>query len=480
MNTDRRVILLEFNELSPELMDRFIDEGHLPNFKRLRDSSQAFITEAAERGWELNPWVQWVTVHSGLDYRDHGIIELDEGPKLKAKRVWDVVSEAGLPVWICGSMNIASEKPLNGLVMPDPWSTKVQASDVLQPFFRFVQQNVLEHSTDRPSLGKADYARFMTFMMSHGLSFRTVDAIVRQLMSERADEGVRWKRAVLLDKLQFDVFRWFYRKLRPAFSTFFSNSTAHFQHYHWREMEPELFASQASPEKLAAHEGTILFGYTEMDKLIGRFLELADSDPGTILVFSTAISQQACTVYEEQGGKVMYRPRDIARLMKFANVTETHNAAPLMAEVFNVHLRNEEEAQAVESKLNRLRIDDRPAMFVQRKENVLTAKCQIHEHIAPDTRISSPSSTESFFDLFFELEDVKSGMHHPDGIFWVRMPQVAPKRYSEKVTLSSVAPTLLNLLSLPPARHMGAPIAALARQGAPVAVPELVGSASGR
>jgi len=30
-------------------MDRFIAEGHLPNFARLRQESQVFVTEAAER-----------------------------------------------------------------------------------------------------------------------------------------------------------------------------------------------------------------------------------------------------------------------------------------------------------------------------------------------------------------------------------------------------------------------------------------------
>jgi len=462
MTTDRRVILLEFNELSPELMDRFIAAGHLPNFKRLRDSSQCFITEAAERGWELNPWVQWVTVHSGLDYCDHGIIELDEGAKLKASRVWDVVSDAGLPVWICGSMNVAYQRPLNGLVMPDPWSTKTPASEVLQPFFTFVQQNVLEHSSDRPGLSKSDYAKFMTFMISHGLSFYTVDAIMRQLISERSNDSLRWKRAVLLDKLQFDVFRWFYRKNRPAFSTFFSNSTAHFQHYHWREMEPELFSNPSNTEKQAAHEGTILFGYKEMDNLIGGFLDLADEK--TVLVFATAISQQACLVYEDQGGKIMYRPRDIAEVMKFAGVTEPHTAAPLMAEVFNVHLKNEDDARCVEAKLNQLRVGERPAMFVQRKGMVLNAKCHLHERLPQDARIgcASQSSTRPFFDLFFELEDVKSGMHHPDGILWIRLPSDAGKQHTEKVRLSSVAPTLLTLLSLEAPRHMGAPIREIA------------------
>ncbi len=217
MATDSKIILLEFNELSPTLMDRFIDMGKLPNFKRLRDESQVLITEASERGWELNPWVQWVTVHSGLNYDEHRIIELDEGTQMKRERIWDVVSRSGKPVWLCGSMNIGYQQPLNGAVMPDPWTTKVSASDSLKTFFRFVQQNVLEHSTNRPALGAGDYVKFLWFMVTHGLSFGTVIAILRQLVSERFNDSVRWKRAVLLDKLQFDVFRWYSPKTSPSF-----------------------------------------------------------------------------------------------------------------------------------------------------------------------------------------------------------------------------------------------------------------------
>jgi hypothetical protein len=453
MTTARRVILLEFNELSPQLMDRFIDMGCLPNFQRLRNQSQVYITEAAERGWELNPWVQWPTIHSGLDYSAHGIIELDEGTKLKQDRVWDVVSAAGKPVWICGSMNVGFTKPLNGLVMPDPWSTTVSASDTLQPFFRFVQQNVLEHSAERPGLGLGDYAKFLAFMLSHGLSFGTVKAILGQLISERSAADVHWKRAVLLDKLQFDVFRWYYRKLRPAFSTFFSNSTAHFQHYHWREMEPHLFKLQPTPEKLAAHDRTILFGYQEMDKMIGQFLEMID--PDTILVFATAISQQPCVVYDDQGGKVMYRPGDIARLMQFAEVTEPHTAAPLMAEVFNIQLQNEADARKVEAKLTALQVGSRQAMQVLRKDSLLNVKCHLHDRQAPGTKITRGGKSADFFDLFYELEEEKSGMHHPDGMLWIRMPEAKPHRHEEKVPLASVAPTLLRLLSLQAPRHMG-------------------------
>ncbi len=43
---DKKVIVLEFNELVPSLVDRFIAEGKLPNFKRLRNESTVAVTDA--------------------------------------------------------------------------------------------------------------------------------------------------------------------------------------------------------------------------------------------------------------------------------------------------------------------------------------------------------------------------------------------------------------------------------------------------
>ena len=106
MNGTTPVILLEFNELSPTLMNRFIGQGHLPNFKKFSEEAAVFLTEAEERAPYLDPWIQWITVHTGLNFREHGIERLNEGHTVTERRVWDFVAEAGKPVWICGSMNV--------------------------------------------------------------------------------------------------------------------------------------------------------------------------------------------------------------------------------------------------------------------------------------------------------------------------------------------------------------------------------------
>jgi hypothetical protein len=88
---------------------------------------------------------------------------------------------------------------------------------------------VQEHTNDRVALRKSDYAAFLKFMLTHGLSVDTISAILGQMMKEPAS-GARWKRATLLDKLQWGLFAWYPRKYRPHRSTFFLNSTARFQH----------------------------------------------------------------------------------------------------------------------------------------------------------------------------------------------------------------------------------------------------------
>ena len=71
--TDHRLILLEFNELTPSVLEGYFAQEKLPNFKRFYDESYVYVTDAEEEGMLLNPWIQWVTVHTGLSAAEHGI-----------------------------------------------------------------------------------------------------------------------------------------------------------------------------------------------------------------------------------------------------------------------------------------------------------------------------------------------------------------------------------------------------------------------
>ena len=58
-----KVLQVEFNELSPVLIDKMVEAGELENFRRFRDRSVVATTDADAEGDLLQPWVQWTTVH---------------------------------------------------------------------------------------------------------------------------------------------------------------------------------------------------------------------------------------------------------------------------------------------------------------------------------------------------------------------------------------------------------------------------------
>jgi hypothetical protein len=475
MSAERSVILLEFNELSPRLMAQFIEAGQLPNFRRLQRESCAYVTDAEEVAPQLEPWIQWITVHTGLGYREHGVFDLGDGHKLGAPRLWDLASAAGRRVLVCGSMNIGYQQPINGVVLPDPWSVGISPHPAeLRPYYDFVSRMVQEYTRGDVPLSRADQARFLAFMLTHGLSAATVRAIAAQLLAERRGPS-GWKRVAIMDRLQWDVFRWYYKKDRPHLATFFINSTAHLQHAYWRNMDPEPFSLKPSPAEQAEYSGAVLYGYQQMDRLVGECLQLAG--PNTSVVLCTALSQQPCLTYEAVGGKTFYKPRDAERLFRFAGITHPYQYAPLMSEEFHVYLDTEDTARETVTRLTALRVDGRAAMRARSSGREVFGGCALFDEVGDGARLEVPGGQPSarFLDLFYGVDTKKSGMHHPDGLLWIRTPSRRHVVRAERVSLRAVAPTMLSLLGLArPASMSAQPLAEVEATVGPVRMAQAV------
>jgi len=337
----------------------------------------------------------------------------------------------------------------------------------LNTFFRFIQTNVLEYTNERLPLTTADYLKVGAFLASRGLSAQTVKTVIQQLASER-DGHNRWRRAVILDRLQFDVFRSYYRKLEPTFSTFFLNSTAHYQHSYWRNMNPEPFQIKPTAAEQAEYAPAVLFGYQEMDHIIGQFMELAGDE--TTIVLCTALSQQPYLKFEDRGGALFYRPKNFEVLVAFAGVSAPHRVAPVMTHQFILELDDEASARDAEDKLRGVLLDGRRLLQVERTGNRVFSGSDIYTAISDDAKMTNAEGrSQGFFDIFYRVEVMKSGMHHPEGLLWIQSPGALSTLVESDVPLARVAPTLLSLMDLPAPVHMRA---------APLAVPGLTGRVS--
>ena len=234
------LIVLEFNELCPSLLEKWMGEGLLPNFKAFYDQSKVFITKPdVEASEYLEPWIQWYSVHTGLAYDEHKVFNLSDGPPAGHPDLWKILQEAGFSVGNISSMNAAGLSQKGSFYMSDPWCSGQNAfPSALQPIQDFVQKSVQNSSLPKDNVLSSIFsnATLLLRLAQAGLSYATISAAVSQLFKEKFNHNSSWKRVVLLDYILVDIFKKFFISNKPSFSTFFSNSTAHLQHAYWRFM----------------------------------------------------------------------------------------------------------------------------------------------------------------------------------------------------------------------------------------------------
>lgn len=443
-----RLILLEFNELCPGLLDRFMSAGLVPNFRKFYDSALIFTTDAMEEPEYLEPWIQWVTVHSGLSFGEHGIEHLGDGPKQPRKEIAEILSDAGVPVGVFGSMNTNYTK-LRGYHIADPWSRNVNAHPGwLRPYHEFVSRQVQESSRDGAALSATDMARFGWFIARHGLKPSTGLAVVQQLREERSEPELRWRRPCLLERLQYDVSLHLNRRLGIRFATLFCNSTAHFQHYYWRNMEPEIFEEPPSTHDHTTLGEAILAGYRAMDALLGRSLR---DYPDAVLVLCSALSQRPWV----DTSKCTYRPRSFDQFLAFAGIPDgTATVRPVMAEQFLLEFGSREAVDVAERQLRGLHLGDDPLMLVERQGLELFVGCRINDADCVERTVANRHDgvTIRFGDLLHLVHGRRSARHHPEGILWIRTGRhaVCPA----KTPLTDIAPTILAHFGVPQPPYM--------------------------
>jgi Type I phosphodiesterase / nucleotide pyrophosphatase len=448
----RPIIFAEFNELCPWLIDQWIDEGILPNFARLRAQSSAFETKAdVEHAGQLEPWIQWYSLHTGLAFEQHGVFHLTDGAKASHDDLWHVLNANGRKVGSFASMNTRAFAFPGSFYVADPWSDDGNANPAeLDIYGRFVAQNVREYSNPDAVLGLGDYANFLSFMLRRGMSAKTIAKIIRQLAHEKLVDGKDcWKRAALLDRLQFDVFRHYQRRHRPDFSTFFINSTAHLQHSYWRAFEPDKFTVKPSEEDQKRYGDAIRFGYQAMDDLLGDFMALAD-ECGAMLVFMTALSQQPFLRAEQTGGKHFYRMRDVEAFFRqfglpFANID------PTMTHQFLARFACREDKAKVDAAVEAFTFPDGSRVFDKnnRESDGIYFGCGLATSAPDDLTFTDPSGqSHAFGTHFYRIDATKSGCHHPSGALWFANGK--PNRVAKPVSILDIFPTTLEMQGIDP------------------------------
>lgn len=344
-----RLLMIEINEVNFDFVRAYVGRGVLPTFARLIAQHGLRETASEQSYVELEPWIQWVTAHTGKTLADHGVFRLgDIVNRPDLRQVWEQLEAAGVSVGAISPMNARNACVAPAFFLPDPWTpTSAAGGALLRRLHAAVAQMVNDNASGRvrpeslAALGAGvlrwaapgNYGRYL----SHALRIREP-----------------WQRALVLDLLLSDVFIAQVRRTRPAFASMFLNAAAHIQH-HYLFNAAVYDGPNANPAwYVAAERDPVLEVYALYDRILARLLA---AFPDARLMIATGLHQDPHPV-----NQFYWRLRDHADFLTRCDVPFVR-VEPRMSRDFLVFCADAAQARAAAAILGAMTADNGTPLF---------------------------------------------------------------------------------------------------------------------
>jgi hypothetical protein len=348
-DADRSLLFLELNEVNFDFVRAYIQRGKLPNFARLFRDFGFALTESEQVHEQLEPWIQWVTAHTGKSFAEHKVFRLGDIVNHDIPQVWERLEQQGLRVGAVSPMNAKNRLRSPAFFIPDPWTpTEVHARPTLKRLYSAIAQAVSDNAQARVS------ARSLFNLIAGFLVYASPAHWAKYIRQALTSRGHPWRKAMFLDLLLTDVFVREVKRTRPHFATLFVNAAAHIQHHY-------LFSSSVYEGKsrnpswyVPAGDDPVLEVYELYDDIIHRVMR---TFPAARLMLGTGLHQNAhpeVTYY--------WRLKDHSQFLRDIGVV-FESVQPLMSRDFLLSCTTEQAATDAEMRLRSATATDGQCLF---------------------------------------------------------------------------------------------------------------------
>jgi len=301
-----KVFLLELNEFNEELLKSAAIEFGFSNIQKLVGMHRTETrTDDTYESDFLEPWVQWLSVHTGEPSSSHGIKHLGDVPHLNMPQIWEYLSKNGKSSGVWGAMNAsrgAAEKCL--FFLPDPWTASERAypeefNQLLDPL-RFASKNYLGGIKTKVI---SQLKGVLKLLNSYGLLkeiLKETPFFLKQLIRFRGSHFVFIAFAEYLSTLLFLQCK---KRFNPDFSLLFINTLAHLQHHYWTGF-------------LYKDNKKLQLGLHYLDRILGRIF--TSLHPEEVFIVANALSQKNTN---EESPWILYRPLDHQSFLDKAGIS---------------------------------------------------------------------------------------------------------------------------------------------------------------
>lgn len=397
----KKVLLVEFNEFNRELLKDCAALYGLENIQKLLCLPQSDTTtlDTYESDF-LEPWVQWVNVHTGLESKEHQIKHLGDVPRLDCPQLWEALSQKGITSAVWGAMNASKgncEKCL--FFLPDPWTFSEKAypeeiNALLNPL-RYIAKNYLNRSYF--SLFN-QLSSLLKWVKKEKLSFSFLKTVLKMISGVFQHKGEHFTFIAFLEAFSTEVFFRMKKKYNPDFSILFINSLAHVQHHHWKDF------NYLQNEKLK-------FCLTVVDEIFGKIFDELQEDE--VLICFNALSQMN-TGHEKPW--ILYRQYDQKQFLEAIGL-EDCQVEPHMTHDAHLFFDSEEEQKKAVEVLRQAKVDGKTLFHVETYPDdtkKVFYKVIFTDELFQEAELKINGKTLKFLD-FFKPVVTRTGRHIPHG-----------------------------------------------------------------
>lgn len=401
-----RVVTLELNELDFELVQQYVRDGHLPTFKRLLESHDLVRTVAESELPHLEPWIQWVTAHTGLTFSQHGVFRLGDIVSKELPQIWDILEDRfGLRVGAISPMNAKNRLKRPAFFVPDPWTqTPIVGSWDLRLLTEAVVQAVNDNAHNRITLGS--YLRLAVGALANVRP----ENLVKYGDFAVTSRTRKWRKALFLDLLLSDAFIRHWHNSKPDYASLFLNAGAHIQHHY-------MFSSKHYHGPLRNPRWYIAEGLDPVEEvyfLYDRILE-------NVLSALTDVRLLVCTGLSQKPNSRLvyyYRPKQHAEFLRMLGVADFVDVQPRMSRDFLILFKSEDAALAAQKVIESFRgADGSEILSVENRGKTLFCMLSYTSDISPGFSITGNGRTVEKFRDMVSLVSIENAIHRTVGYF---------------------------------------------------------------
>ena len=401
LNNNNNLLFLELNEINFDIVRKYIESNlNLNNFKKIF-SFKNINTVSEENYEEIEPWIQWHSVHTGLSFSEHKIFRLGDGINCKQKGIYKEIEELGYSVGAISPMNLKNNLSNPMFYIPDPWTETI--SD--KSWWSHKIHQILYQAVNDNASSKINFDNIFYLLLAL-IKFGKIKNYFNYFyLAFTSLFGKTWRKALFLDLFLSDVALFNIKKYKPSYASLFLNGGAHIQHHYF--FNSKMINKPKNPSwYVNSYDDPVLEMLKIYDRILGHILKLKIP-----FILATGMSQ---TINEDK--EYYYRLKDHEEFLKLVNI-KFKEVRTRMSRDFEVLFNSNNERDIALNLLSSLEDDktgERLFEEIEIRNNSLFVALTFSREIKNNTNFKINNKKINLFDKVVFVA-IKNGKHQSKG-----------------------------------------------------------------